>query len=168
MSTPSPSADAGRRRFRKLRIAWSVACGIACVLLLVLWVRSYWRIDAATSVNGSDYIHFELLNGEFHLARLVTVGNPTPWRSLNRPISNTDVKLSHKFHIGIHHAMGIGWELFGNGWKMSVPLVLPAIASGALLVILWVPWKWRFSLRTLLVATTLVAVVLGAIVYAVK
>ena len=28
-------------RFRKLRIAWSVACGIACVLLIVLWVRSY-------------------------------------------------------------------------------------------------------------------------------
>ena len=33
----------GRMRFRKLRIAWSVACGIACVLLIVLWVRSYWR-----------------------------------------------------------------------------------------------------------------------------
>ena len=29
-------------RFRKLRIAWSVVCGIACVLLIVLWVRSYW------------------------------------------------------------------------------------------------------------------------------
>src|SRR6476620_7609681 len=29
-------------RFRKLRIAWSVMCGIACVLLIVLWVRSYW------------------------------------------------------------------------------------------------------------------------------
>ena len=32
-------------RFRKLRIAWSVACGIACVLLIVLWVRSYWSCD---------------------------------------------------------------------------------------------------------------------------
>jgi hypothetical protein len=28
-------------RFRKLRIAWSVGWGIACVLLIVLWVRSY-------------------------------------------------------------------------------------------------------------------------------
>ena len=28
-------------RFRKLRIAWTVGCGIACVLLIVLWVRSY-------------------------------------------------------------------------------------------------------------------------------
>jgi len=28
-------------KFRKLRIAWSVAWGISCVLLVVLWVRSY-------------------------------------------------------------------------------------------------------------------------------
>src|SRR3954464_14026389 len=29
-------------RFRKLRIAWSVFLGLVCVLLVVLWVRSYW------------------------------------------------------------------------------------------------------------------------------
>src|SRR4051794_25226064 len=33
-------------KFRKLRIAFSVACGIACVLLVVLWIRSYWWHDA--------------------------------------------------------------------------------------------------------------------------
>jgi hypothetical protein len=32
--------------YRKLRIAWSVACGIVAVLLCVLWVRSYWYQDA--------------------------------------------------------------------------------------------------------------------------
>ena len=30
---------------RKLRIAWSVGCGIVCLLLIVLWVRSHWRKD---------------------------------------------------------------------------------------------------------------------------
>src|SRR5262245_15555907 len=29
------------RLIRGLRIAWSVACGILCVLLVVLWVSSY-------------------------------------------------------------------------------------------------------------------------------
>src|SRR6476660_6623621 len=28
-------------KFRKLRIAWSAVWGIACVLLIALWVRSY-------------------------------------------------------------------------------------------------------------------------------
>jgi hypothetical protein len=32
-------------RFRKLRIAFSVACGIACLLLIGMWVRSYWNLD---------------------------------------------------------------------------------------------------------------------------
>jgi hypothetical protein len=32
-------------RFRKLRMAWSVAWGLACVLLIALWVRSYWYAD---------------------------------------------------------------------------------------------------------------------------
>jgi hypothetical protein len=30
---------------RVLKIAWSVACGIVCALLVVLWMRSYWRAD---------------------------------------------------------------------------------------------------------------------------
>jgi hypothetical protein len=34
-------------RFRKLRIAWSVICGIACVLLIVLWVQGYWSFSLA-------------------------------------------------------------------------------------------------------------------------
>src|SRR4051794_6882666 len=32
-------------KFRKLRIAWSVFWGLACVLLIVLWVRSYQATD---------------------------------------------------------------------------------------------------------------------------
>src|SRR6476659_6488605 len=43
MSTPSP--DIGGMRYRKLRIAWSIACSILCLLLIVLWVRSYWLFD---------------------------------------------------------------------------------------------------------------------------
>ena len=40
---PTGKQTSGNKmRFRKLRIAWSVVWGIACVLLIVLWVRSYW------------------------------------------------------------------------------------------------------------------------------
>src|SRR4051812_21196701 len=33
-------------KFRKLRIAWSVFWGVACVLLVVLWVRSFFATDS--------------------------------------------------------------------------------------------------------------------------
>src|SRR4051794_14507847 len=54
MSTPSPSPDAGRVRFRKLRIAFSAVCLIACVLLIVLWVRSRWWNDEFSVVLSKD------------------------------------------------------------------------------------------------------------------
>src|SRR4051794_22609027 len=40
-------------RFRKLRIAWSVFWGVACVLLIALWVRSYLWIDSITMPIGT-------------------------------------------------------------------------------------------------------------------
>jgi hypothetical protein len=44
------------RLIRGLRIAWSVVCGILCVLLIALWVRSTDRFDnAALNVPGFCY-----------------------------------------------------------------------------------------------------------------
>jgi hypothetical protein len=43
----STNPAARKLRYRKLRIVWSVGWGIACVLLIALWVRSYWRMDVA-------------------------------------------------------------------------------------------------------------------------
>src|SRR6188472_3971528 len=31
---------------KALRISWAVACGIVAVLLIALWVRSYWRWES--------------------------------------------------------------------------------------------------------------------------
>jgi hypothetical protein len=39
--------------FRKLRIALSVFWGLACVLVIALWVRSYWWEDDLVWVQGS-------------------------------------------------------------------------------------------------------------------
>src|SRR5918995_3829478 len=37
-----------RMKYGKLRIAWSVGWGLLCLLLIVLWVRSYWWNDFAS------------------------------------------------------------------------------------------------------------------------
>src|SRR5215210_8005282 len=39
--------------FRKLRIAWSAAWGLACILLIALWVRSCWRMDSIDSTSAT-------------------------------------------------------------------------------------------------------------------
>ena len=53
-------------KFRKLRIAWSIMCGVACVLLLSLWVRSYWHIDQfGKSLSSTKYIGCQTIRGQF-------------------------------------------------------------------------------------------------------
>jgi hypothetical protein len=90
-------------RFRKLRIAWSVAWVIACVLL------TYGFIRHERSVNDAPYV-----------------------------------------------------EEYAS-WNSYSYLILPA---AILAIAPWLSWPRRFSLRTLLIAMTLVALVLGVVVLA--
>ena len=48
-----------------------------------------------------------------------------------------------------------------SAWYVALPCWFLVITLGTLSGLPWV--KWRFSLRTLLIATTLVAVVLGVV-----
>ena len=53
-------------RFRKLRIAWSVAWGVLALLLIVLWVRSYWFFDQFIQRRSvTDYVAYTTFQGQF-------------------------------------------------------------------------------------------------------
>jgi hypothetical protein len=43
-------------KYRKLRIAWSVAWGILCLLLIVLIVRSYSKKEYIFNTDGTGWI----------------------------------------------------------------------------------------------------------------
>ena len=56
------------------------------------------------------------------------------------------------------------WQIWATDWLLL-------LLSATIAFIPWIrgiPWPKRFSLRTLLIATTLLAVVLGVVVYAVR
>ena len=144
------------RYLRFLRTTFSVTCLIACVLLIVLWVRSYWLIDCfdvklyrwhvfsgsgrgRLSV-GWQHPHHVYKPGVYYFpASLIDVeGNPV------------------EFPRGFSYSPG---TLFMPNW-------CPTLVFAALAAIPWLPW--RFSLRTMLIVTTLVAVVLGLVVYALR
>ena len=144
-------------RFRKLRFAWSVVCGIACVLLIVLWVRSYSMDEGYNLVNkrliarsigwnwGTMYIHRMDLNTAGISAR------PTNGWKHGKSEANRTVT-------------SFMWHWTSNHLDIRFPFWLIIGVVAALSATPWI--RWRFSLRTLLIATTLVAVVLGLIVWA--
>jgi len=155
-------------RFRKLRIAWSVMCGIACVLLIVLWVRSYWWVDTkatppATFVSREGAIDVRSRQDEVQAPQQPKIRWAySAWKieswsrqqyrgRQTKPI----VRRYWYFHVSTTALI----VTFPH-WCASLVLA----TSGAFP---WIhPLRYRFSLRTLLIATTLVAVVLGMVVYA--
>jgi hypothetical protein len=153
-------------RFRKLRIAWSVFWGLAAVLLIVLWVRSYWwRINIQLPPVASRAFQVTLLTGNMSVGyySLLTKRDRDDWLAIfeNYHWSNPRFKIWE---------MESSWRLtFGDSNRRDVcvrfPYWLAILFLTCASVVSWMPQRIRFSLRTLLIATTLVAVVLGLIVW---
>jgi hypothetical protein len=120
---------------RYLRIAWSVTWGIACLLLIVLWVRSYWRTDHATyQYSVSDSFHVMTTQG-------------------------TVLFLYGANSLELTTLDYVQWWQGIQIWPLTLWFSVMAAAP-------WLPW--HFSLRTLLIVMTLVAIVLGAIVFSMQ
>ena len=61
---------------------------------------------------------------------------------------------------------GIGtWHTFEKGWQAGTYFFWPVLASLFCAAAPWFPWSKRFGLRSLLIAMTLAAAVLGVTTY---
>jgi hypothetical protein len=142
--------------YRTLRITWSVACGIACVLLVILWVRSYSRLDWLQVGESS----VASTSGRLLVNDMFTMGAPS---SSSRTMTKTEWTQKLSRHAFANNRVVI-WRarhgaLIPLGVGMSIPFWPLAVVAAMLVVLPWLPW--RFSIRTLLIATTLVAAGLG-------
>jgi type VI protein secretion system component VasF len=123
------------------------------VLLIALWARSYMKCESL-SFNGGHRI--ASLGGSLFL-------------------DGNFVVLSGKLTASHRRMFGNELQYVTTDWSkvraragsgLQVPYWIVVFATLTLSTPFWV--RWRFSLRTLLIITTLVAVALGAIVYAVR
>jgi hypothetical protein len=150
-------------RFRKLRIAFFTTCLIAGALLIVLWVRSIWWVD---SVNlplwGNKLISVGTVSGTVGISYAISdcgltyATMPADEYTKLRITSNLSPISPALGHIS---TAGWGFEMFIPDWFLLIAVMAMAAA----------PWTRRcsrqFSLRTLLIVTTLMAIALGTLVY---
>jgi hypothetical protein len=154
-----------RRYLRYLRIAFSATCLIAWVLVIALWVRSYWWYDSIwhpekgwlpngyTSTLGDLSVHWDSEPGGPRW-RVYNQANENSWR---REISDRSW-IKYRFH----------WNITGGCDSIGCPHWFACSVLAAIATLLWIPWSRGFSLRTLIIATTVVCVALGLAVYAVR
>jgi hypothetical protein len=149
-----------------LRIAVTALSLTACVLLIALWVRSYRRgvtawvqPTAARSVMfGSRWGRLTLCMEPGFARRFIRVTHSIDDES--PPMDRKAFEFRRRYVV--NDDGGLGWL---RGYSRTV--IFPHWFAVALVgVVAVAPWlRWRFSLRTLLIATTLVAVGLGTVVY---
>lgn len=169
------------RILRYTRIAFSCTCAIACALLIVVWARSYWRFDQFARL-GSNATYFgctsaqgRVLLGSSNDPMLSTVFG-TRWIRREFSLKNWDEATNIAFFpasVSKSDAPAIfSWLQFnrnfyiqsGASYEITLPYWLLVVPFATLAAIPWM--RWRFSLRTLLIATTVIAAILGAIVVA--
>lgn len=135
---------------RKLRIAWSVGCGVLCLLLVLLWVRSYWAADRCVVTTAT-----RLLFASSHWGEAAVSIESLPRPPL--PKTGFQSRAANRLRIFQNHGPA------DSRLRVKFPhlsLAIPTAAIGA------VPWIRRYNIRTLLIAVTLFAAWLASIVTA--
>jgi hypothetical protein len=145
----------GGMRFRKLRIAWSVLWGVACVLLIMLWVRSYWARDMTRGVIGNSGLHLNAtsLSGVVAFAFDEWRGTPHPW--MFESVSNQENMVAvFSSVVGKPPLswLGFRWQFKPNLVVVILPCWSIVLSTIALATIPWICWRYR--LHTLLDAVT--------------
>lgn len=148
-------------KHRKLRFAWSLICGIVVSLLITLWVRSYKNYEGFGSAYGNvTSVQGTLVCNYFDFWYAVT-HPPAGWYLDDGPAERYSNNAPIKRYPGVllyRHKNGVPClEL--QLWFLLILCSLSCVAP-------WQSWlRFSFSLRTLLLATTAVAVLLGLVVY---
>jgi hypothetical protein len=134
-------------------------CAIAGVLLIVLWVRSYFAHDALGCFSGSGHLQIDSAYGGLgiHAARRVKHVEPE-WGFA-----------SWSLGPNIYSDWGFKqWtDMSGSYVTFGFPDWFVILIATTLAVVPWIQWSKRFSLRTLLIAMTLIAVMFGLIVWSI-
>lgn len=151
---------------RKTRIGASVLFGISAVAMCALWVRSYWQHDMAVFVINSSFgLASSSVAGRVMAGGFVPNSGSPPERTwIFRTVDLPDWRqFRAKAERDMRVICGFGAAREKDNAYATVP---HWFLVGLLAAIATLPWlTFRFSLRTMLFATTVIAVLLGMIVW---
>jgi hypothetical protein len=152
------------RLIRWLRISASAVCLIICFLLIVLWVRSYWKwdqFDGYLSAMAREF-KIESMRGELIVREF---SDKPGWALSTRSLKEV---LARRRLVDRQYEFASIQGLLVSDNTICLPLWIPVALAAALAYVPWLPWPTRFSLRTMLIATTVFALLLGLVVWWVR
>jgi hypothetical protein len=156
-------------RRRLLSIA-SIVCLVAFVALMGMWVRSYYWSDCIGWSNKKSFvIAFTSLHGRVRFLQLnLPPGTHLGYTRIFVQLPAKGVMFDTDNDIerpGAVASSRFYWSSRASDKTVAVPFWFLVVASGSLAMLLRMRWPLRFSLRSMLIATTFLAVVLGMIAW---
>jgi hypothetical protein len=138
-----------------LRTTVIVFCGAIAVAAFVLWIRTGFSCDSVFGPFPGQKI-FVVTSRQGGLSVGFSPGGPIPWGSHSLP-PETVPNLAYKG--------GLGFGVANTPARVALrsPYWFYMIVPGAIAAMLVNQTRWRFSLQTMFLAMTVVAVVLGVI-----
>jgi len=145
----------------KLRIAVIIACAFACLLLFVLWARSYWRADQIDT--REDPVQWYVTSAQGHIS-LERYSDLALFATRDWDFTTSDPRDVETFANLTR--LGFYIEVDLNAHIIVIPYWFLTIVPAAIGALALRPWlRWQFSLRTLLIAMTVVAAALGVAMF---
>jgi hypothetical protein len=145
-------ADANAKPRFRFRLFVSATCATLCVLMVALWIRSYWKWEGSFLFIRSTAIGIESANGLF-----------VPYYRSDLQFAEPQVFHYHTFPRPYErHHLPFSWQDW-SGKYLYLPhwFVAHIFATGAILP--WISWR-KFSVKRLLLLTTYFAVLCGLII----
>lgn len=148
--------------FRKWRIAFSAIAVVGCVMLGALWLRSFWTMDAlcARSTGAGSIVVVSIL-GEIELRSDQTATDiaPPPMSLYTGQIWHDQLDDSYRLWFEPEFAGFSFRSAKLADLEIDIPYWFIIVLAGALGIAPWL--SRRFSLRTLLLTATTIAIGLG-------
>jgi hypothetical protein len=157
---------APRKWVRVVRIGTSVFFGLLTVVLVVLWVRSCRRSDSIHMLANTTVIEAWSACGEVYMGTSYSAPSGVDLRFHSLPLSPDD-KFQWFGSDGNSNVptFGFGMSMMSHhGPLYMLPHWFLALLSGCVALFAFTGTS-RFSLRTMLTITTLVAAILGLIAW---
>lgn len=152
---------------RYLRIAAAIVFAMLALAFAALWVRSYFHLDRVFGPIGKWYVAAWTDPATVHI-RIGSEEPPSPvWAFYNSPVSRRSPLMRpqlSRWDWRYYYGQGFNGSSDASGVDASIPIGILFVLSFAAFALLAFK-RWRFTVRGLLIATTLIAVALGRGVY---
>lgn len=151
------------RLIQGLRIAISALSATFCVVLVAIWVRSYFHSDTAMRPTQTRLIRVESRQGQIALVSERRLLPARHWIRFAKPVIEEN-RAFWKTLVPRQKYLGFRFAWNAREVGIVMPLWFPVLITIVVSVLPWIHWSKRFGLRALLIVTTIFALLIGLFV----